>query len=242
MAAFAAIYEIISKLTHMLLVGDLGMICILSAFTEDADKIARTALNDEAVSDAWSYQLHSELRAILQAYLQQQAAKEWRRLCEELVWPPVFLRGWTEAVRLYDLGGAIAALTATEVLHVKHLNVLLWARFLQILEDAGPVWVVEVLYTTAAQNITTRDTLKNLLTANDPGAQYLSVVDSTRWRARLSNVGSVVCLTTLPGIALMLKTVPSIGRTAPRMRVRTCITVHPFKCFPCRRCCKSLTH
>ena len=39
----------------------------------------------------------------------------------------------------------------------------------QILEDAGPEWVVAVLYRPAAQNIATRDTLNNLLKANDPG-------------------------------------------------------------------------
>jgi hypothetical protein len=109
MAAFPAIYEIIRKINHMLLVGryfgpqeDLGTVCILSAFTEDSDKIAHTALEDATVSDARSYHLHSVLRALLQAYLQSQAAKEWRRLCEDLVWSPVFSRIWTEAVRLYD--------------------------------------------------------------------------------------------------------------------------------------------
>jgi hypothetical protein len=158
MAAFAAIYEIICKLTHMHLVGhylgpqeDLGTMCILSAFTEDADKIVRTALDDASASDAVSYRLHIVLRSILQAYLPQQAAKEWRRLCEELVWPPVFSRGWTEAVHLYDLGGAIAAFTANDTLHVNHLEVPLWARFLQILEDAGPAWVVAVLYDIGAE-------------------------------------------------------------------------------------------
>jgi hypothetical protein len=57
MASFASIYEIIRKLTHMLLVGgyfspqeDLGAMCILSAFTEDADKIASTALDDATTS------------------------------------------------------------------------------------------------------------------------------------------------------------------------------------------------
>jgi hypothetical protein len=86
-----------------------------------------------------------------------------------LVWLPVFSSGWTKAVRLYYLGGAIAALTAKDTLHVNRLDVPSWGRFLQILEDAGPAWVVAVLYTPAAQNITTRDALKNLLTANDPG-------------------------------------------------------------------------
>jgi hypothetical protein len=136
MAAFATIYAIIRKFTHMLVVGryfgpqeDLGTMCILSVFTEDVDKIARTALDDATASDAGSYRLHSVLRTILQAYLQQKAGKEWRRLCEELVWPPVFSRGWTEAVRLHDLGGAIAALTATDSFHAKHLDVPLWARF-----------------------------------------------------------------------------------------------------------------
>ena len=71
------------------------------------------------------------LRALLQAYLQPRAAKEWRVLCANFVLPPVFARGWTEAVRLYDLGSAIAALTACDGLHVKRLDVPSWASFLQ---------------------------------------------------------------------------------------------------------------
>jgi hypothetical protein len=35
-------------------------------------------------------------------------------------------------------------------------------------------------------------------------------------------------------ITLMLGTVPSIGRTAPRMRVRACSVVRPLTSFPCR--------
>ena len=65
-AMFAAIYEIIHKLNHMLLVGsyhcpqeDLGTACILSAFTEDTDKIARTDIDDAHVLDDTSYSLHS---------------------------------------------------------------------------------------------------------------------------------------------------------------------------------------
>jgi hypothetical protein len=68
MAAFAAIYEIICKLNHMLLVGryfgpqeDLGTVCILNAFTADTDKIARTSLEDAPASDARSYRLHGAL-------------------------------------------------------------------------------------------------------------------------------------------------------------------------------------
>jgi hypothetical protein len=73
------------------------------------------------------------------------------------------------AVHLYDLGGDIDALTDQDAFHVNRLDVPSWERFLQILEDAGPAWVVTVLYTPVAQNITTRDSLKNLLTVNDPG-------------------------------------------------------------------------
>jgi hypothetical protein len=86
-----------------------------------------------------------------------------------LVWPPVFSRGWTEATRLYDLGGAIASITARDSLHVKLLDVQSRVRVLQILEDMGPTWMVLVLYTPAVKSITTRDALKNLLTANDQG-------------------------------------------------------------------------
>jgi hypothetical protein len=66
-AAFDTIYEIIGKINHMLLVGyfgpqeDLGTMCILSAFTEDADKMERTALEDAPVSDDRSYHLHTAL-------------------------------------------------------------------------------------------------------------------------------------------------------------------------------------
>jgi hypothetical protein len=74
-----------------------------------------------------------------------------------------------EAVRLADLGRAIAVLTATDMLHVKSLDEPSWARSLQILEDVGPAWVEAVLHSPDVQNITTREALKNLLTAKDSG-------------------------------------------------------------------------
>ena len=90
-------------------------------------------------------------------------------MCEDFDWPTVFACGWTEAVRLYNLGSAIAAITACDTLYVNCLDVQSWARFLQILEDAGPVWMMAVLYGPVEQNITTSEALKNILTANDPG-------------------------------------------------------------------------
>ena len=114
------------------------------------------------------YRLHSALGALLQAYLPTRADKEWRVLCEDFAWPPVFPRGWTEAVRCTSWAGAIAA-TAGDALHVKRLDVPSWAQFLQILEDTGPAWMVDVLCRPAAQSITAREALKNLLTATDPG-------------------------------------------------------------------------
>jgi hypothetical protein len=86
-----------------------------------------------------------------------------------LFWPNVFACGWTEAVHVYDLLCAIAVLMAADAHHVKRLDVPSWARFLQIMEDAGPAWMVAVLYGPAAQNITTRAAMKTFLTANDPG-------------------------------------------------------------------------
>jgi hypothetical protein len=50
-------------------------------------------------------------------------------LCLDFVWLPVFAHGWTEAVRLHDLGSAIAALTATDALHVKRHDVLDFCRY-----------------------------------------------------------------------------------------------------------------
>jgi hypothetical protein len=90
-------------------------------------------------------------------------------LCEDFVWPPIFACGWTEAVRLYELGSVIAVLTALDSLYVKSLDVPSWAQFLQILQDAGPAWMVAVLYGPETLNITTSEALKNLLTTTDPG-------------------------------------------------------------------------
>jgi hypothetical protein len=56
----------------------------------------------------------------------------------------------------------IAALTSTHVLHVKHLDVPSWARFLQILEDAGPAWVVAVLYGQDEKNSTIKSSPRSI--------------------------------------------------------------------------------
>jgi len=47
----------------------------------------------------------------------------------------------------------IAVLMAGDAIHVKSLDVVSWARFMQILEDAGPAWKVAVLYGPVSQNI-----------------------------------------------------------------------------------------
>ena len=77
-------------------------------------------------------------------------------------------------MRLYDLQCAIAELTLADVHYVKRLDPPSWGRFLQIMEDAvddypSQTWIVSVLYSTAAQNVTTRSAMKSLLTANNPG-------------------------------------------------------------------------
>jgi hypothetical protein len=173
---FAQVYEIIRKLNATLLIGrffgaqeELGNACILNDFMGDAAEIARTAIEDAPASDNRVYRLHSALHAILRAYLPPRAAKEWRAMCRDFVWPTVFARGWTEAVRLADVGTAIAALTAGDALAVKQLNHPSFACLVQILEDAGPPWLVTVLYAPSAQNVRTREALKYILTASDPG-------------------------------------------------------------------------
>ena len=107
---------------------------------------------------------------------------------------------------LYELGSAIAALG--DALHVKRLDVPSWAQFLQILEDTGPAWMVDVLCRPAAQSITAREALKNLLTATDPGGavscqwgarhrsrgRCIRQWGARRWHVRKPSVGSMVCL------------------------------------------------
>jgi len=68
----------------------------------------------------------------------------------------------------------IAQLTAAEAHHVKRLDPPTWGKFLQILEDAAQRsphsrWIISVLYSTEARNVTTRAAMNQLLTANDPG-------------------------------------------------------------------------
>jgi hypothetical protein len=74
-------------------------------------------------------------------------------------------------VRLYDLQCVIAELTVADAHYVKRLDPPSWGRFLQIMEDAvddspSQTWIVSVLYSTAAQHVTTRAAMKSLLTAN----------------------------------------------------------------------------
>ena len=109
-ATFSSIYEVVRKLAYILLVGrffgtqeDLGLSFILSAFIEDAAAMVRTAIEDTAASTQATYRLQEVLRTLLLAYLPPRAAADWRQLRASFLWPENFARGWTEAVRLYDL-------------------------------------------------------------------------------------------------------------------------------------------
>jgi len=136
--------------------------------------LARTALSDTPPSNNVTFRLHGALLALLRAYLPPRAAQLWRNACDKFVFPQSFSQGWTSLVRLYDLQCVIAQLTATEVHYVKRLDPPTWGKFLQILEDAAQRsphsrWIILVLYSTEACNVTTRAAMNQLLTANDPG-------------------------------------------------------------------------
>ena len=87
----------------------------------------------------------------------------------QFLWPDNFSSGWTEAVRLHDLLSALSVLTATVPNHVRRVAAPSWSSFLQILEDAGPPWIMAALHSSAAANVTTRADVKALLTVHDPG-------------------------------------------------------------------------
>jgi hypothetical protein len=173
---FAAVYEVVLKLSENLSAGrfygsqeDLGRAHILSAFAGDAIVIARNAIADAEASDQTAYRLHTALRALLQAYLPPRAAADWRRLRAAFVWPENFASGWAEATRLYDLLCAISVLTQNATNHVRRVPAPSWSEFLQILEDAGPQWLVATLHGTATANITTKSAMKEALDVHDPG-------------------------------------------------------------------------
>jgi hypothetical protein len=164
---------------------ELSMVYFLSVFTGDAASLGRTALADTPLSDHANFSLHGALLMLLRAYLPTSDGKELRLACIRFVFPASFTRSWTELVRLYDLQCAIAErlydlqcaiaqLTAADAHYVKRLDAPSWGRFLQIMEDVvedspSQTWIVLVLYSTAAQNVTTRAAMKSILTANVPG-------------------------------------------------------------------------
>jgi hypothetical protein len=157
-------------------------------------------------------------------------------VCEDFVWPDGFARGWTDALRLsylYDLLRVIAALTALEAQHVNRLDVPSWARFLQVLEDSGPAWMVAVLYGPATQNITMRVALKChikiLLRSNDPGgtAPVSGVLDAL---ARETVKCWKCCM------------LGHFARDCPRSSVRARSGVRVSTCLACRGRLKSTTH
>ena len=113
--------------------------------------------------------------SLLRAYLPPRAAKLCREACDAFVFPHCLSQGWTELVRLWDLQCVIAQLTVAETHWVKRLDPPTWGRFLQILEDTASRsdssrWITGVLYAPDARNVTTRATMKSLLTAADPGS------------------------------------------------------------------------
>ena len=106
-------------------------------------------------------------RLYSQFFCRPRAAADWRRLASSFDWPDTFASGWTEAMPLYDLLCAISVLTDHAPNHVRRVTAPTWSVFLQILEDAGPPWLVAALLRSAAANITSRAEMKTILTVND---------------------------------------------------------------------------
>ena len=148
---------------------ELGIALFHSAFDGDPLSLAHTASADTAPSDSVTFRLHDTLLVLLRAYLPPRASKMWRDACNDFVFPQGFSQGWTALVRLFDLQCVIAELTANEAHHVKRLDLPTWGTFLQILEDAAQRstsshWIILVLYSTDARNVTTRAAMNHLLT------------------------------------------------------------------------------
>jgi hypothetical protein len=153
---------------------DICVALLCSVFDGVALNLACTALSDTPPSDGVTFRLHGVLIALLRAYLPTRVAKIWRDACDDFVFPQNFSQGWATLVRLFDLQCVISELTAAETHWVKQLDPPTWGKFLQILEDAAQLsphscWIILVLYSTEARNVTTRAAMNQLLTANDHG-------------------------------------------------------------------------
>jgi len=184
---FAMVYAIVRKLADLLSSGrffgaqeDLGVACILSDFDEDAVAVARTAIDDAPPSTQAAYRLHAALCAFLMAYLPPRAAADWRELRASFAWPDTFSSGWTTAVRLFDLLCAISVLTEHAPNHVRRVPTPPWSLLLQILEDAGPPWLVTALHSSGAANITSRADMKAFLTVQDLGSGPMGSINALR--------------------------------------------------------------
>jgi hypothetical protein len=152
---------------------DIGLALLCSAFDGYTLNLARTSISDTTPSDGATFRLHGALLALLRTYLPPRGAKMWRDACDDFVFPQNFSQGWAALIRLFDLQCVIAELTAAETHWVNRLDPT-WGKFLQILEDASQhsphsCWIISVLYSTEARNVTTRAAMNQLLTANDPG-------------------------------------------------------------------------
>ena len=75
---------------------------------------------------------------------------------------------------MYDLLCAILVLTQNAPNHVRRVAAPTWRLFLQLLEDAGPPWLVAALHGSSVANVITKTEMKALLTNSDPGGAISS--------------------------------------------------------------------
>ena len=81
---------------------------------------------------------------------------------------------------LHDLLCAISVLSEHAPNHVRRVPDPPWSLLLQILEDAGPPWLVTVLHSSDAANITSRADMKAFLTVQDLGSIPLGGLNALR--------------------------------------------------------------
>ena len=110
-AVFAVIYEVIQKLHHMLLVG---------RFYGTQEELG--ALGTSCILNTFCT-CTGDTVGIAHTSIEDAPASD------------ATIYRLHSALRLHELGSAIATLTALDAIYVKRLDVPSWARFLQILED-----------------------------------------------------------------------------------------------------------
>ena len=104
----------------------------------------------------------------------------------EFVWNSSFPHAWAELTRMYDLREVIVILTENEPLLVRRLETESIVDLIHSIEYTGPSWAKKIVADSSTRQVTTRASVKVLLSEENPGT-------TTTLRGEVAALQDVVC-------------------------------------------------